>query len=68
MPMTRPLRRVLVRPPATSALAHWREYGWHDEPDAAGIAVEHEAFRAAIADAGVEVVVAEPDPENPDAV
>jgi dimethylargininase len=68
VPMTRPLRRVLVRPPAPSALRHWREYGWRDEPDAEGIAAEHEAFRAAIADAGVEVVVAEPDAENPDAV
>ena len=66
--MTRPLRRVLVRPPAPSALTRWREYGWRDEPDAGGIAAEHEAFRAAIAAADVEVVVAEPDPENPDAV
>jgi dimethylargininase len=68
VPMTRPLRRVLVRPPAPSALTRWREYGWRDEPDAAGITAEHEAFRAAIAAAGAEVVVAEPDPENPDAV
>ncbi len=68
MPMTRPLRRVLVRPPAPSALEHWREYGWHGEPDAVGIAAEHEAFRDTIAAAGVEVVVAEPDPENPDAI
>jgi len=66
--MTRPLRRVLVRPPAPSALTRWREYGWRDEPDAAGIAAEHEAFRAVIAAAGVEVFLAEPDPENPDAV
>jgi N-dimethylarginine dimethylaminohydrolase len=66
--MTRPLRRVLVRPPAPSALARWREYGWRNEPDAARISAEHEAFRAAIAAAGVDVVVAEPDPENPDAV
>jgi N-dimethylarginine dimethylaminohydrolase len=66
--MTRPLRRVLVRPPAPSALRHWREYGWHGEPDAERLAAEHEAFRAAIAAAGAEVVVAEPDPENPDAV
>src|SRR5918995_3656200 len=66
--MTRSLRRVLVRPPAPSALARWREYGWREEPDAAGIAAEHEAFRATIAAAGVEVVLAEADPENPDAV
>src|SRR3712207_202855 len=68
MPMTRPLRRVLVRPPAPTALGRWREYGWRAEPDATGIAAEHAAFRAAIEDAGVEVVVAEPDPDNPDAV
>ncbi|HSC91173.1 MAG TPA: arginine deiminase family protein [Gaiellaceae bacterium] len=66
--MTSTLRRVLVRPPAASALAAWRDYGWRAEPDAAGIAAEHEAFRAAIADAGAEVVVADPDPANPDAV
>jgi N-dimethylarginine dimethylaminohydrolase len=57
-----------VRPPAASALTRWREYGWRDEPDPDGIAAEHEDFRAAIAAAGVEVVVAEPDPENPDAI
>jgi dimethylargininase len=68
MPMTRPLRRVLVRPPAPTALAAWREYGWRAEPDAAAIAAEHAAFRAAIEEAGAEVVVAEADPENPDAV
>ena len=68
MPMTRPLRRVLVRPPSPSALAAWREYGWRAEPDAERIAAEHEAFRGAIAAAGVEVVVAEPDASNPDAV
>lgn len=66
--MTRPLRRVLVRPPAAAALGAWREYGWRAEPDAERIAAEHKAFRAALADAGAEVVVAEPDPANPDAV
>ncbi|MGE5690300.1 MAG: dimethylarginine dimethylaminohydrolase family protein, partial [Pseudomonadota bacterium] len=66
--MTRPLRRVLVRPPAPTALAAWREYGWRAEPDAEAIAAEHAAFRAALAEAGVDVVVAESDPGNPDAV
>ena len=66
--MTRPLRRVLVRPPAPAALAAWREYGWRAEPDAGAIAAEHADFRAALAEAGVDVVVAESDPENPDAV
>jgi N-dimethylarginine dimethylaminohydrolase len=66
--MTRPLRRVLVRPPSPTALERWREYGWRERPDAEGIAAEHAAFRATIAEAGVEVVVADADPENPDAV
>jgi dimethylargininase len=66
--MTRPLRRVLVRPPAAAALGAWRAYGWRAQPDAERIAAEHEAFRAALAEAGAEVVVAEPDPANPDAV
>jgi dimethylargininase len=56
--MTGPLRRVLVRPPGTD-FSRWREYGWHAEPDAARIAEEHEELRAALAEAGAEVVVAE---------
>ena len=64
--MTAPLRRVLVRRPG--GLEHWREYGWRSEPDARGIAAEHEAFASLLADAGAEVVVAEPDDRNPDAV
>jgi N-dimethylarginine dimethylaminohydrolase len=66
--MTAPLRRVLVRPPRRGDLALWREYGWRSEPDPAGIEREHEAFRAILAAAGVEVVVAEaplaPDPDS----
>jgi N-dimethylarginine dimethylaminohydrolase len=65
--MTAPLRRVLVRRPG--ATGRWREYGWHAEPDAARLAVEHEAFVAALAEAGTEVVVADPAPDgNLDAV
>ena len=66
--MTAPLRRVLVRPPSAHALGRWREYGWRDEPDAARIAAEHEAFCALLADAGAEVIVAEPVDDDPDAV
>jgi dimethylargininase len=64
--MTAPLRRVLVRRPG--AIDRWREYGWRAEPDAARLAAEHEAFCATLAGAGAEVVVAEPDDRNPDAV
>ena len=64
--MTGTLQRVLVRRPGG---AHrWREYGWRAEPDRAALAREHEAFCALLADAGAEVVVAEADAENPDAV
>ena len=57
MNMTGPLRRVLVRPPGAD-LSRWREYGWRGEPDSARIAEEHEGLRAALAEAGAEVVVA----------
>ena len=64
--MTAPLRRVLVRRPG--GLERWREYGWRAEPDPKGIALEHEAFAAALEEAGAEVVVAGADESNPDAV
>ncbi|MBD0337953.1 MAG: arginine deiminase [Thermoleophilia bacterium] len=64
--MTAPLRRVLVRRPG--ALERWRDYGWRTEPDPAGVEAEHEALRAALAEAGAEVVVANPLDGNPDAV
>jgi dimethylargininase len=64
--MTAPLRRVLVRRPGATEL--WREYDWRAEPDATGIAEEHEAFCGALADAGADVVVAEPADANPDGV
>jgi N-dimethylarginine dimethylaminohydrolase len=63
-----PLRRVLVRPPSLRALARWREYGWRSEPDAAGIAREHEQLCALLEGAGAEVVLAEPLDDDPDAV
>jgi N-dimethylarginine dimethylaminohydrolase len=66
--MTSPLRRVLVRPPQPEDAARWQEYGWRSEPDAAAAAAEHEALRAILADAGAEVIVAEGDRGNPDAI
>ena len=66
MNMTEPLRRVLVRRPG--GLERWSEYGWRSAPDPAQIQAEHEAFCAALVEAGAEVVVAEPLDGNPDAV
>src|SRR5205809_800386 len=67
--MTGALRRVLVRAPRAEDLGGWRMCGWRAEPDAAGIAREHEAFCSLISDAGAEVVVAESAATgNPDAI
>jgi N-dimethylarginine dimethylaminohydrolase len=66
--MTGTLRKVLVRPPATD-FSKWREYKWLAEPDARRIGDEHERFRAALEEAGAEVVVAERAADaNPDAI
>ena len=66
--MTDPLRRVLVRAPQPADVARWREYGWRAEPDLAAAAAEHEALRAILADAGAEVILAEGERGNPDAI
>ena len=66
--MTASLRRVLVRPPQPADGARWREYGWRAEPDFARAAAEHEAFRELLEAAGTEVVVAEGEAANPDAI
>ena len=66
--MTAPLRRVLVRPPQEADAGSWQEYGWRAEPDLAAAQAEHEAFRALLEGAGAEVIVAEGEPGNPDAI
>ena len=67
--MTGDLRRVLVRAPRAKDLRGWRTCGWRGEPDAAGIAREHEAFSALLEEAGAEVVYAESEADgNPDAI
>jgi N-dimethylarginine dimethylaminohydrolase len=66
--MTDPLRRVLVRPPQAADAERWREYGWRAEPDAAVAAAEHEALRAILEEAGAEVIVAQGERGNPDAI
>ncbi|HSO01114.1 MAG TPA: arginine deiminase family protein [Gaiellaceae bacterium] len=66
--MTDPLRRVLVRAPQPADGPRWREYGWRAEPDVAAAAAEHEALRELLADAGAEVILAEGERGNPDAI
>jgi N-dimethylarginine dimethylaminohydrolase len=67
--MTGRLRRVLVRAPRTEDAALWRAYGWRGEPDPGAMSEEHEAFRAQLAGAGAEVVLAEtPHGPDPDAI
>ena len=53
--MTAPLRRVLVRRPATAG--DWVGAGWR-VPDAVALAEQHEAFCALLADLGADVEIA----------
>ncbi len=53
--MTAPLRRVLVRRPATAG--DWRGAGWR-VPDPAALPRQHEAFCALLEDLGAQVEVA----------
>jgi dimethylargininase len=55
--MTATLRRVLVVAPRAEEAARWEEAGWPAAPDAGRLAAEHDAFRAELEAAGVEVVV-----------
>ncbi|HWH05741.1 MAG TPA: arginine deiminase family protein [Gaiellaceae bacterium] len=66
--MTLPLRRVLVRPPRLDDAARWREYGWRAAPEPAAAAAEHEALCRLLEEAGAEVVVADGEHGNPDAI
>ena len=63
------LHRVLLRAPRPDDLKLWREYGWRAAPDPVGIAAEHEELCTLLAEAGVDVVLAEaPLEPNPDAI
>ena len=69
MNSTGTLRRVLLRPPRSDELAHWRDFGWRAQPDASAIADEHAAFCELLSEAGADVVLAEePVPGDPDAI
>jgi N-dimethylarginine dimethylaminohydrolase len=63
--MTEPLRRVLVRRPATSG--DWAGAGWRT-PDPAALERQHEAFCALLDDLGAQVEVAAALPGQVDAV
>lgn len=63
------VRRVYVRAPRAGDLAHWREFGWHAEPDPERAAEEHRALRAELERAGAEVLLGEaPVDGDPDAI
>jgi N-dimethylarginine dimethylaminohydrolase len=53
---------------ASPDAARWRAYGWRAELDPGRAAAEHEAFRELLAAAGAEVIVAEGERGNPDAI
>src|SRR5829696_4421060 len=60
--MVAPLRRVLVREPARPlAEVQFASFGYPRVVDHERTAREHEAFRALLAESGVEVVIAGPD-------
>jgi N-dimethylarginine dimethylaminohydrolase len=59
---------VLVRPPQAADAERWQEYGWRAEPDVAAAAAEHKALREILERAGGEVIVAEGQRGNPDAI
>lgn len=60
--------RILVRPPAPEDVGSWQRLGWRAEPDAALLADEHVRFRAALADAGVDVLEVRGEPGNLDSI
>jgi N-dimethylarginine dimethylaminohydrolase len=60
--------RILVRPPAPEDVGSWQRLGWRAAPDLDGLEREHEAFRALLVDAGVELVEARGEPGNLDSL
>ena len=60
--------RILVRAPVREDAGSWQRLGWRAEPDFAALAREHDAFRAALAAAGAEVLEARGEPGNLDSI
>ncbi len=60
---------MLLRAPRSADLHGWQACAWRSEPDAAGIAREHEALCGILEAAGAEAVLAESSADgNPDAI
>jgi dimethylargininase len=62
------MTRILVRPPALEDVPSWEELGWRARPDPIGLADEHARFRAALENAGAEVIEARGEPGNLDSI
>jgi dimethylargininase len=60
--------RILVRPPVEDDCASWEGLAWRAAPDFSSLAREHEAFRAALASAGAEVIEVRGEPGNLDSI
>ena len=60
--------RIMVRPPAPEDVGSWQRLGWRAAPDLDELEREHEAFRALLAGAGAEVLVARGEPGNLDSL
>jgi N-dimethylarginine dimethylaminohydrolase len=60
--------RILVRAPLEADCNSWQQLGWRAAPDFSALEREHEAFRAALAAAGEDVIVARGEPGNLDSI
>lgn len=60
--------KIVVRPPVEQDCGSWQGLGWRAAPDFDALAREHEAFRAALAAGGAEVVEARGEPGNLDSL
>lgn len=60
--------RILVRAPIEEDVGSWQRLGWRAAPDFSSLRREHEAFRAALAAAGAEVLEARGEPGNLDSI
>jgi dimethylargininase len=60
--------RILVRAPVEQDLDSWQGLEWRAAPDFAALTHEHEAFRAALAAAGTDVLEARGEPGNLDSI
>jgi dimethylargininase len=60
--------RILVRAPVQEDVDSWRGLGWRAAPEFPSLTREHDAFRAALATAGADVIVARGETGNLDSI